>query len=129
MAHSNQIREFLITDEGIDVRDVYVGPEGVLTGSMRLAQEAREKADKLSRELEVETKQRSLARKRAALEAQISAMRAEFEGESAELDKVVRQETNRAQQLQIEEVAMAWSRQADKAVNRRNGESVIRRLP
>src|SRR5262249_25593419 len=44
MQHSNQIREFLITSEGIRLRDVYVGPEGVLTGSMRSAQEAREKA-------------------------------------------------------------------------------------
>ena len=49
MAHSNQIREFVLTDKGIDIRDVYVGPEGVLTGSMRLAQEAREKAEKVSR--------------------------------------------------------------------------------
>src|SRR5215472_4977061 len=85
MAHSNQIREFLITDDGIDVRNVYVGPEGVLTGSMRLAQEAREKADKVVRELETEAKSRSLERKRAALEAQIAALRAEFEGEEIEL--------------------------------------------
>ena len=44
MAHSNQIREFLLTDHGVELQDVYVGPEGVLTGSMRLAQEAREQA-------------------------------------------------------------------------------------
>src|SRR3954469_1420274 len=44
MAHSNQIREFLITSEGIQLKDVYIGPEGVLTGSMRAAQEAREPA-------------------------------------------------------------------------------------
>ena len=45
MAHSNQIREFLIRSDGLDLLDVYRGPEGVLTGSMRLAQEAREQAD------------------------------------------------------------------------------------
>jgi len=39
MAHSNQIREFLLTDHGVELCDVYVGPEGVLTGSARLAQE------------------------------------------------------------------------------------------
>ena len=49
MAHSNQIREFLLTDHGVELMDVYVGPEGVLTGSMRLAQEAREQAAALSR--------------------------------------------------------------------------------
>ena len=44
MAHSNQIREFVLTDRGIDLLDVRVGPEGVLIGSRRLAQEAREHA-------------------------------------------------------------------------------------
>jgi circadian clock protein KaiC len=127
MAHSNQIREFRLSDEGIDIRDVYVGPEGVLTGSMRLAQEAREKADKLARDLEIETKKRTVGRKRAALEAQIAALRAEFEGELAELDKVLKQETNRVEQLRVEEVVMARSRQADKPVARRNGESLTRR--
>lgn len=127
MSHSNQIREFLLSDEGVDIRDVYVGPEGVLTGSMRLAQEAREKADKLGRDLEIETKKRAIARKRAALEAQIAALRAEFEGEAAELDKVVKQESTRVEQLRVEEVAMSRSRQADKAVTRRNGEPTARK--
>ena len=44
MRHSNQLREFLLTNSGIDLLDVYVGPEGVLTGSARSALEAREKA-------------------------------------------------------------------------------------
>ncbi len=44
MAHSNQLREFLLTEQGVDLLDVYVGPEGVLTGSSRLSQEARENA-------------------------------------------------------------------------------------
>src|ERR1700742_279830 len=57
MAHSNQIREFALTNHGIDIRDVYVGPEGVLTGSMRMAQEARERADKLNRQQEIQSKQ------------------------------------------------------------------------
>jgi circadian clock protein KaiC len=127
MAHSNQIREFLLSDKGIDVRDVYIGPEGVLTGSMRLAQEARERADKINRELEIESKQRAFNRKRAALEAQIAALRAEFEGEAAEMAKVLKQETHRVEQLQIEEVEMARSRQADKSTVRRNGESITRR--
>ena len=45
MAHSNQIREFLLTDQGIELADVYVGPQGVLTGSARQAQEAKERSD------------------------------------------------------------------------------------
>ena len=45
MAHSNQVREFLISNRGIDLVDVYIGPGGVLTGAARVAQTARDKAD------------------------------------------------------------------------------------
>ncbi len=121
MPHSNQIREFVLTDKGIDLRDIYVGPEGVLTGSMRVAQEAREHAQKVSRETEIETKKRKLARKRAALEAQIAALKAEFEGEEAEIGRVLIQENRLVQQAEMDEVAMARSRRADKTTAPRNG--------
>jgi circadian clock protein KaiC len=81
MAHSNQIREFLLTERGVQLRDVYVGPEGVLTGSMRLAQEAREQAAARLRQQEIERMARGLERKRRLLEAQIAALRLEFESE------------------------------------------------
>src|SRR5262249_53576256 len=68
MAHSNQIREFLLTDRGIELADVYLGPEGVLTGSARQSQEAREKAALLLRQEGVQCKQRELDRKRERLE-------------------------------------------------------------
>jgi circadian clock protein KaiC len=70
MKHSNQIREYVITPQGIELLDVYVGPEGVLTGSMRAAQEAREKAAALALQEEIEAKQREVDRLRAALEVQ-----------------------------------------------------------
>ena len=69
MKHSNQIREFMITPEGIQLEDVYVGPEGVLTGSMRKAQEARERAEAMKLEHEIEAKQREVERLRTALDA------------------------------------------------------------
>jgi circadian clock protein KaiC len=73
MKHSNQIREFIMTAEGIQLEDVYVGPEGVLTGSMRAAQEARERAEALALQGEIDAKQRELERLRAALEARTEA--------------------------------------------------------
>jgi circadian clock protein KaiC len=121
MPHSNQIREFILTDQGIDIRDVYVGPEGVLTGSMRLAQEARERANKLSRQLDIDAKKRGLARKRAAMEAQIAALRAEFEGEEVEIARELNLESQLVKQLEVDEVAMARSRRADKEAVPRNG--------
>jgi circadian clock protein KaiC len=118
MKHSNQIREFLITSEGIRLEDVYVGPEGVLTGSMRAAQEDREKAALVARQQEIERKQRDLARKRAALEAQIAALRAEFEAVEDESRIVAEQDRAREQQLTDSRGTAALRRGAD--VTKRN---------
>jgi circadian clock protein KaiC len=118
MAHSNQIREFVLTDKGVDIRDVYVGPEGVLTGSMRLAQEARERATRLTRQVEIDSKKRKLERKRAALEAQIAALKAEFESDEVEIALELTQENQLVRQLEMDEVAMGRSRGSDKVVLR-----------
>ena len=77
MQHSNQIREFLITPSGVDLLDVYAGPEGVLTGSLRASQEARERAVALGREQEQQRRQRELVARRAILQAQIQALQQE----------------------------------------------------
>ena len=113
MKHSNQIREFVITSEGIRLEDVYVGPEGVLTGSMRAAQEDREKAAALARAQDLERRQRELTRKRATLEAQIAALRAEFEAIDHEAKVVAQQDTAREQQLTDNRGAAAIRRGAD----------------
>jgi circadian clock protein KaiC len=114
MAHSNQIREFLLTDHGVELADVYVGPGGVLTGSARQAQEAQEEAERLLRQQEIERRQRDLERKRQALEAQIAALRVAFEAEEAELQQIVRQEQVREARLVQDRRGMATSRHADK---------------
>ncbi len=113
MKHSNQIREFLITDEGIQLEDVYVGPEGVLTGSMRAAQEDRERAAAFERAQEAERKQRELARRRAALEAQIAALRAEFEAVEDERNIVAARDRVEQQQIEQSRSAAAIRRGAD----------------
>ncbi|CAG0957990.1 MAG: circadian clock protein KaiC [Candidatus Methanoperedens sp.] len=92
MAHSNQIREFLLTDKGIDLVDVYLGPAGVLTGSARAAQEAQEKSSETLRLEEIERKKRGLERKSKSLEMQITALRSEFEAAQEEVNKLTRQE-------------------------------------
>ena len=115
MKHSNQIREFLITSEGIRLEDVYVGPEGVLTGSMRAAQEDRERAAALAQGQEAIRKQRELARRRAGLEAQIAALRAEFEAVEDESRIAAELEKARAQQLEKSRSAAAVRRGAEAA--------------
>src|SRR3984957_3017571 len=92
MAHSNQLREFLLTERGVDLLDVYVGPDGVLTGSSRLSQETREKATALTRQQEANRRERDRTRKREALEARIEALRKEFEVEEEESETASTQE-------------------------------------
>jgi circadian clock protein KaiC len=115
MRHSNQLREFLLTEHGVDLLDVYVGPEGVLTGSSRLSQEAREKAADRVRQQETERKERELGRKREVLEARIAALRKEFEVEQEEAQTDGGQEKMREQALLESRTAMARSRKADAA--------------
>jgi circadian clock protein KaiC len=113
MAHSNQIREFLLTNHGIELADVYLGAEGVLTGSARLSQEAREKAAALQTRQNVEARQRDLERKREALEARIAALRKDFEAEQEEATRIIEQEAIRAEAVLADRKRMARSRKAD----------------
>jgi circadian clock protein KaiC len=113
MAHSNQIREFLLTSEGVTLRDVYVGPEGVLTGSMRLAQESRERAAEAERRRETEGRLRGHERKRRALEAQIALLRAELEEVGEAVDLTTSDESSRDQRAADERAEMSRSRKAD----------------
>jgi circadian clock protein KaiC len=119
MKHSNQIREFILTPEGIQLEDVYLGPEGVLTGSMRAAQEAREAAEALARSQDAERKQRELEARRAALEAQIAALRAEFKSSEDEAKLLGNLNTLRERNLAEERLATAKRRGADDGNNRK----------
>jgi circadian clock protein KaiC len=110
MRHSNQIREFLITSTGIELQPVYVGPEGVLTGSMRAAQEAREKAAEVEREQRAERRQRELAARRTALEAQIKALQAEFVATDQEAAVSAEEDSARERVLQDERTRAATRR-------------------
>jgi circadian clock protein KaiC len=121
MAHSNQIREFLLTEHGVELRDVYVGASGVLTGSARLTQEAQERALKVTRRQEIEHRQLERERKRKKLEEQITAMRLEFEAQEDESMLIVGQEQAQEAQLVQERKDMGRSRKADAKVNTRKG--------
>lgn len=116
MAHSNQIREFLLTGHGIELVDVYLGTAGgLLTGTARTVQDAQEEAETLARQQELERKQRELERKRQALEAQIVALRAGYEDEVEELNQLVAQEQQSEKALAQTSVRLAGQRRADAA--------------
>ena len=92
MKHSNQVREFIITDKGLDLVDVYLGPEGILTGSAREAQMLQEQTGEVLRENAVGRKDREISRKRKVLEAKISSLQTEFESAEEELNKIYQEE-------------------------------------
>jgi circadian clock protein KaiC len=116
MAHSNQVREFLISNRGIDLVDAYIGPSGVLTGASRVAQTAREKAEALASQHEAARRQRELKRKRAALEQQIAGLRSGYETEEVELRRMDEQAGTRTRMLTNERTELARLRQADATV-------------
>jgi len=107
MANSNQVREFVMTKNGIRLLPVYVGGGTVLTGSARLSQEAREKAEETLRLHEMKEKNKALEAKRKALEAKIAAMRAEFAEEEGRSAQGIKREEERERILARDLAAMA----------------------
>jgi circadian clock protein KaiC len=116
MAHSNQVREFLISKRGIDLVDAYIGPNGVLTGASRVAQAAREKAEALTERQEAADRKRELERKRTALEQQIAGLRSEYETEVVELRRIDQQVDTKTRVLTAERTKLGRLRQADATV-------------
>jgi circadian clock protein KaiC len=121
MAHSNQIREFLLTDHGVQLRDVYLGPSGLLTGSARVAQEAKERADAVDRKQQAQRKGIELQQKRQQLEAQIARMRFDFELEEQGLLRGAREVELQEKRFTADRVEMAHARKADATPVHGNG--------
>jgi circadian clock protein KaiC len=110
MNHSNQIREYQLTSQGVKLVDAYLGGSGVLTGSARIAQEMVDAASTVRRAQDNERKQRDIQRKRAALERQIAELRAELESEEEEARKSLQRDDELEKRLQAEKRAMAIQR-------------------
>ena len=108
-----------MTDKGVDLVDVYLGADKVLTGAGRIAQEARERMETALRKKEHERKLQQLALKRRAIEAQIAALEANLRAEEEEINSSIEQEKLRDRTLTQERRAMAQLRGIGKAGNRR----------
>jgi circadian clock protein KaiC len=115
MAHSNQIREFVISDDGINLVDIYMGPDGALIGGARLLQEAKDKAESLAHERRIESLKTAIDRKRHKMEREIEEMRAELEAEQKELELAIEQESITRQVLADGRKRVGLMRQAVEA--------------
>ena len=116
MAHSNQLREFVLSKGGIRLLPAYLGPAGVLTGSARLAQESREKAEARIRQQETQRKKREIELKRRSLVSKIEELKAEYEADELKLQMLISEDVERESQLVKDRVDMARSRKAGAAV-------------
>lgn len=85
MGHSNQVREFVITSNGIELLDVELGPQGILTGAARQSYQFKKTISDIKLQNEISRKDREIERKRKVLEANIEALRTEFESAEEEL--------------------------------------------
>ena len=121
MEHSNQIREFLLTNDGLELLDVYLGAEGVLTGSARVSQEMREKAVVTLRRQEQATSQRELERKRRIFEARMVMLRAEFEGEEEGVQTGISEPELLGKEVVQDRGQMGRSREADTSSYKKEG--------
>jgi circadian clock protein KaiC len=92
MRHSNQVREFVIEDTGVNLLDVYLGPDGILTGSARESHRLQEETGQLLHTNALDLKDRELQRKRKVLESKIDSLRTEFESTEEELNKIYTEE-------------------------------------
>jgi circadian clock protein KaiC len=115
MAHSNQVREFLITSRGVQLVPAYLGVKGVLTGTSRVIQETEEAATRQSIERELERKRFNLEAKRKAMEAQIAVLRAEYEIAEKGVLSVLEDAESAAKQRAIDRAAYAKSRRSNGA--------------
>jgi circadian clock protein KaiC len=113
MAHSNQVREFRLTNRGVQLTDVYLGPGGLLTGAAREAQEAKERAEAWARAEEMQQREREIERKRAVIEAQINELRASLNAEEAEMRHATQHIKAREEKLDSDRKVMARIRRPD----------------
>ncbi len=112
MAHSNQVQEFTMSKQGLKLVPAYIGTGGVLTGSSRLAQEAKERAAALAEEQEKQRRQEQMNLRRLNLQAQIAALQAELAAAEKQIEVVVQDDEIREQQIKQDRAEIAKSRSA-----------------
>lgn len=117
-AHSNQIREFLLSERGLDLIDVYTGPAGVLTGAARIAMEKKERDDALRLDQEIARKKRELSRRRQIMEAEAALLRNRLESAEEELAKSIEELELRKRTESADRHEMAHMRQATERTER-----------
>jgi len=120
-AHSNQVREFVLTDHGIELLDVYIGAAGVLAGSARVTQQATERDEELRIAEELARRRRELHRSVIEREAHLVAVQDQLDAERTEINRIDLREGHQVADTEADRSTMAARRWADAAPH--NGET------
>jgi len=88
MAHSNLIREFVLSNRGIDLVDVYRGPDGILTGAARRSREIRDEEEAFERRQTIARNRSETERRRRQVAGQIEALKAELGAQEEEIHRL-----------------------------------------
>jgi len=110
MAHSNQVREFVLSDIGVDVVPVVIGAEGVLTGSARIAAQSAERAAAEGLSLESEKLATALEHRRESVDAHVATLRADFAAEERLTRRLIEASEQRQQAVQRDRLAQGLRR-------------------
>ena len=121
MAHSNQVREFVLSDRGLRLVDVYTGQGMVLAGSARLSQEARERAEQALHQQELAAQRAMVEEKRAAASAQITALEVQIRAAEEELKRLEIATALRDRAVTESAAEISRSRMADKDLAKLSG--------
>jgi circadian clock protein KaiC len=111
--HSNQVRELLISDTGIDLLDVYTGTGAVVMGTGRQIREAVDVEDVIEHQERAEARQRRLDRQRSAVEAKIAVLQADFDVETESFERATHAEARSDSRRSTEVEALKLARHAD----------------
>ena len=111
-AHSNQVREFIMSDEGIKLLPPYLGETGALTGSARKNEEAKSRRAEERRRTEVARAQQQLQQKRRRARAQMEALQAELDADEIELKAITADEGEYLRQAAVDKTELERSRKS-----------------
>lgn len=113
MAHSNQMREFVLSKDGVQLVDVYVGFGEVLTGTARMTQEAKDRAEAESGRQNEERRRRELEHEHSTLDMQIQSLQQKKRNIEQTLKSNAAQDQSRRTTIQTNQDEMRSARKSD----------------
>jgi circadian clock protein KaiC len=111
--HSNQVRELMLSSDGVTLADVYRAGGEVLMGTARWQKEAEERVTEEFQRAGVEQKRRELELAETEVNARVEVLQRELALKRAELERLQSTEIIRLQRMQLQRDTLQTLRSAD----------------